>query len=288
MQTQLLTDKYRDQLAGTLDCYDRVVLTGNLKPLCYPQGMTRYLYQHDIRLFDYTQFADPLREQIRTHAEQLARDHGLTIEFVRKNDFRKEDRVHALLKKRGDHPGLVHIFSAMEPCPSYQPWHDKATGKNFMKASPSKCLHYYFYFIDPELGLCYLRVPTWCPFRLQFYFNGHAWLAAQLKAQGIAYELHDNAFVNIADWAKAHQLADQFSCETLHRALDRFAEEYCPVVRTLNLTYQWSIWQAEYATDLVFKKWKDLQAFYPVLLQMLILAVKPTDIATFLGRMFLI
>ena len=29
-----------------------------------------------------------------------------------------------------------------------------------------KCLHYYFYFIDPQLGLCYLRVPTWCPFRL--------------------------------------------------------------------------------------------------------------------------
>jgi len=22
-----------------------------------------------------------------------------------------------------------------------------------------------------ELGLCYLRVPTWCPFRLQFYMN---------------------------------------------------------------------------------------------------------------------
>jgi len=41
----------------------------------------------------------------------------------------------------------------------------------------NKCLHYYFYFINEELGLCYLRVPTWCPFRLQFYFNGHNRLA---------------------------------------------------------------------------------------------------------------
>ena len=28
------------------------------------------------------------------------------------------------------------------------------------------------YFIDEELGLCYVRVPTWCPFRLQVYCNG--------------------------------------------------------------------------------------------------------------------
>ena len=39
--------------------------------------------------------------------------------------------------------------------------------------------------IDAELGLIYLRVPTWCPFRLQFYCNGHSWLARQLTAAGI-------------------------------------------------------------------------------------------------------
>jgi len=35
-------------------------------------------------------------------------------------------------------------------------------------AKDKKCLHYCFYFIDEEFGLCYLRVPTWAPFRLQF------------------------------------------------------------------------------------------------------------------------
>jgi hypothetical protein len=145
-------------------------------------------------------------------------------------------------------------------------------------------LHYYFYFVDPELGLCYLRVPTWCPFRLQFYFNGHAWLAAQLKHKGIACELHDNAVVNLADWATANQLVAQFASEKLHATLDGFAQRYCPVIQTLNLSYGWSIWQAEYATDLVFQHEKDLQAFYPVLLETLTHAVKPADIATFLGR----
>ena len=30
-----------------------------------------------------------------------------------------------------------------------------------MRPATGKCLHYYFYFIDAELGLIYLRVPTW-------------------------------------------------------------------------------------------------------------------------------
>jgi hypothetical protein len=42
--------------------------------------------------------------------------------------------------------------------------------------------------------------------------------------------------------------------------------------------------QAEYATDLVFKNRETLQAFYPPLLETLTHAVKPADIATFLGR----
>ena len=72
--------------------------------------------------------------------------------------------------------------------------------------------------------------------------------------------------------------------ELLHPWLDALAQQYCPVVQALNLNYHWSIWQAEYATDLVFRSPAILQAFYPLLLETLITAVKPTDIASFLGR----
>jgi hypothetical protein len=36
--------------------------------------------------------------------------------------------------------------------------------------------------MDADLGPIYLRVQTWAPFRLQFYCNGHNWLARQLAA----------------------------------------------------------------------------------------------------------
>ena len=281
---ELLSEKYSNELDGVLSCYDRIVITGSLYPFCYAQGMTSYLYRHGIRIFDYAKFADGLRERVRENAEALALANGLEIEFMRKKDFRKENRVQQVLKKRGDQPGLVHIFGAMEVCSSYLPWHNKDTGQTYLKVGSSKCMTYYFYFIDEQLGLCYVRVPTWSPFRLQFYFNGHNWLANQLKQRGIAYKMLDNAFVHIDDYAAANQLANEFDVEILHQRLDAFARKYCPVAAELKLTYYWSVMQSEYATDLVFKSRDTLRAFYPHLLETLPHAVKPADMATFLGR----
>jgi len=284
MKSKQIPEKYREQLKGVLDCYDRIVISGNLFPLCFPQGATSYFCAHKIRIFDYIKFAEPLRDEIKCAIQSLAKENGLDIEFVTKKTGRKEARIQEILETRGDHPGLVHILSAVENCPSYQPWHDKGTHKTYFKPAKGKCLHYYVYFIDPDLGLCYLRVPTWCPFRLQFYGNGHQWLAQQLTQKGIDFQLIDNAFVDIADFEQANELAAQLDIKSLHAKLDEFARRYCPVVETLNLTYKWSIMQAEFATDLVFKHQDDLQAFYPHLLEILTHAVKPTDIATFLGR----
>ena len=281
---ELLSERYAAELDGTLSCYDRIIITGSLQPLCYAAGMTGYLYRKGIRIFDYAKFAEPLREQIRANAEKLAEENGLQIEFIRKKDFRKESRVQEILAMRGETPGIVHIFGAMEGCASYRPWHDKTTGKTYLKADSGKCMTYYFFFTDEQLGLCYLRVPTWCPFRLQFYCNGHAWLAGKLRKNNIQFRTLDNAFVHIDDYATANRLAKECQVEELHRRLDELAQRYCPVVTNLELVYHWSIMQAEYATDLVFKDQNTLQAFYPHLLETLTHAVKPADIATFLGR----
>src|SRR5579883_847524 len=220
---QGLIERYESRLHGVLSCYDRVVVTGTLPGACYAEGMTAFLSARSIRIFDYPRFAEPLRDAIRTRAAELAASAGIEIEHIRKDHIRKEDVVAKVLEKRGDHPGLVHVISAMEACQSYKPWHDKASHKTFLKPDTGKCLHYYFYFIDPVVGLCYLRVPTWCPFRLQFYCNGHGWLARKLKARRIEHTLADNAFVRLQNWEVVQKLADSFKPEQLHRVLDRYA-----------------------------------------------------------------
>jgi len=281
----LLTERYKDQIAGILSCYDRIIAHGTVPGWCFAQGMTSFLCANKIKIFDYPQFANSLREELRANAERIAKENGAEIEFVRKfKSFRKEDRIKQIIAQRGDHPGLVHILAAMETCDSYQPWHDKKTGKTFLKPDKGKCLHYYFYFIDKEYGLCYLRVPTWAPFRLQFYTNGHNILAAKLAKKGIGYTLVENAFFDLDDWAEAQKLSDNFRAEDLRQVLDLFARRYCPVVQKYQLNYHWSIMQVEYATDIVFKKQADLKPLYESLVRTAVHSVKPENIASFLGQ----
>ncbi|MBM4093966.1 MAG: MarR family transcriptional regulator [Planctomycetes bacterium] len=277
-------ERHREKILGVLSCFDRVVITGTLPDLCHAEAMAGYLGKRGIRLFDYPRWAEPLREVLRENAERLAAQSGLEIEFIRRKNFRKEDRIQEIVRRRGNHPGLVHIFSAMEPCPSYRPWHDKKTGKTFLKGTEAKCLHYYFYFIHEDLGLCYLRVPTWAPFRLQFYFNGHNALAVKLQRDGIGHALLDNAFVQIADFQKAQEGADALNVSELHETLDRLAGTYCPIVRDFGARYHWSLMQVEYATDVVFKRPADFQPLYEAITYTALHAVKPENVATFLGR----
>jgi len=285
MGIELLTERHREQIAGVLSCFDRIIIQGTLPGLCFADGMTRYLNLNGIRIFDYPRFAEPFRDQLRENAEALAVANGLTIDFIRKaKSFKKEKKIQQIIEKRGRHVGLVWIFSAMESCGSYEPWHDKKSGKTYLRARDAKCLHYYFYFIDEELGLCYVRVPTWCPFRLQVYLNGHNRLAVRLIQDGISHTQEDNAFTAISDFTRAQRSADDWPVEALHRKLDALAKRFCPIIQSFNVTYHWSLDQIEFATDIVFYRGQDLQAIYGHLTRTAIHAVKADNVATFLGR----
>ena len=158
------------------------------------------------------------------------------------------------------------------------------SGKTYLKGRQGKCLHYYFYFIDPYLGSGFIRVPTWCPFRVQVYINNHNILANKLSQNGIEYSMLDNSFDYIADFEKAQNLSNNFDIKKLHKCLDSLSQKYCPILSYFDEVYHWSITQAEYATDIVFKNQSDLHSIYSELISTAIHTVKPDNIATFLSR----
>ncbi len=281
---QNFIERHDSKIKGVISCFDRIILNGTMPGICYAQGMSAFLTMKGIRIFDFTQWADPLREEIRANAEKVAHDNGLEIDFIRKKTFRKEARISEIIEQRGAHPGLVHIFSAMEACTAYKPWHNKKTHQTYLKTVPGRCLHYYFYFITAELGLCYLRVPTWAPFRLQFYCNGHNLLASRLNKKNMDFQMLDNVFVQIEDFDKAQKCADDINVKRLHRQLDKIVRQYCPIVRHFVNNYHWSFMQVEYATDIIFKRKGDLKPIYDEIVRTAIHSVKPENISTFLGR----
>jgi hypothetical protein len=279
-----LLQRYADQIRGVISCYDRVIIRGAIPGFGYAKGMESYLRAQRIRLFDFPRFAMPLRDAIRSNAEQLAQAHGVEIQFIRHHEIRKEDIVAQILEQRGDNPGLVAILSALEVCPTFEARYDQKTGRTSLRPDRAKCLHYYFYFIDEDMGLCFMRVPTWCPFGVQAYFNGHNLLAAKLRKAGIDYRTIDNAFTHIDDWDAAQKLADESDTRLVHEKLDHYARLFCPAIGMLAVSYHWNLAQVEYATDVVFRRQTDLRPIYETLVRTAVHAVKLAQVGTFLGR----
>ena len=61
----------------------------------------------------------------------------------------------------------------------------------------------------------------------------------------------------------AEELADAISPDHLHRTLDRYAAQCCPVSEAFGQSYHWSLMQVEYATDLAFRSTTTLGPLYP-------------------------
>ena len=278
--------RHAGKIVGHLSCLDRVIISGTLPELCYREGMMHYLLTHNIPFYGFPDWAATWREKIRQCAETAAGPSGLEIRFVRDRRQRKEEIIQRVLAERGDAPGLVAILSAMESCPTYRPQRDRQSGRPWLKADGGKCLHYYFYLIDPWLGLVYLRVPTWAPFGLQFYFNGHNALERELARRHLAPRLADNALLATEDWAAAQTIAEElFQPRRLQGVLDQYARRFCPPAGELAPQgYHWSLSQVELATDLVFSSPEALGPLYEELARTALLAVKVDDVATFLGR----
>jgi len=283
----LVTTTHREEIIGTLYCYDRVLLSAVAGTFGFPDGMAMFFNRREYRIFDFAKIFTPVTERIKANAEKLATENGLEIEYIRNtNAFRKEDRIAAIIEGRGEAEGPVHIFSALEVNKTYKPWHDKTNGKTYFKGDNTKCLTYYFYFIDREFGLCFIRVPTIAPFKIDFYFNGHNWLETKLKKNGISYQKVDNAFTYISDFEDAQRLSDQIRVEDLHKALDIFVARYCPMPDEWELSYNYTIRQVEYSCDILFKCEEALKPLYDNIIKTAMHTVTPDDIANFLGKRF--
>jgi hypothetical protein len=194
-----ITERYKNQISGVISCYDRIVLSGTLPKICYSKGMSDILYSRGIQIFDYEKFASKYRDIIKANAYEISKSSGMPIEYLSEkwNENRKDEMVEKRIKERHITEGLVCIFSALEVGSAYRPKYNNEGGFPYLQGRKSKYLHYYFYFIDKDLGLCYLRVPTWLPCRMQFYCNGHNILMNKLKKNGINFKMLDNSFIKV-------------------------------------------------------------------------------------------
>ncbi len=284
---------HHDVITGTLATFDRLIFKGHLSGL-YPQGaFARFLNSQHILLKDFAAYAETTSAELKAQAEQVAQKSQrpylyLASASTTASGHSKEAQARALAERDGLTEGLICVFAAVEPCRIFTVRGNRQTQRLEVVQENRKCLHFYFYYLDREFGFMHVRLQSWFPFTVQIYVNGREWLARQLDQRGIVYQRYDNKLTQVADLPTAQALCEKFAHRHWPRLLDAFARQVNPRLPGIRRAgfrgYFWSVDQAEYATDVLFRDRASLEALLPALQELAITAFSADDVLRFLGR----
>jgi hypothetical protein len=280
--------RYASKITGVLKGFDRLLFRGHLARLNFAEGVEGFLRRQGVLKKDFGDFAEVVTTMIREEAESLARTLGRPTAYLESSTIRKETVARRLLEQRPTKSGLVCILSCVEPCMTWQMFRSKKEQTQELRRRTGKCLHHYFYFLDPDFGWWHLRVQTWMPYTVQLCCNGREWLARQLDAEGIEYRRADNCFLSLRAPDRVQTIMDRMVTLPWRRVLDRFLSSASPILDLIaeqaQGSYHWSLHQCEYATDVMFRSPDALAALYPSLARYAITDLGSKDTMRYLGK----
>jgi hypothetical protein len=284
---------HQDRVGGKLTCFDRVIFKGHLSRLYCPGGMKAFLDSQGVLLKEFGGYVKRTTDTLKTHVQHLAADAGRPYLYLAENHTKakgrsKEDLARELADADGITEGLICVLAAVEPCGSFDVVRNRDAHRLEVVRRRRKCLHYYVYLLDPELGFCHVRLQSWFPFEVQVYVNGREILARQFDRKGIGYTRWANAFVRLDNWKAAQRLANQLARWRWPRRLNRLARLVNPVLPAISRAgfggYYWVADQVEVATDVAFRTRPALEAVLPQLFSHAASAFSAEDVLRFLGR----
>jgi hypothetical protein len=279
--------RFGQNILGVLHGFDRIRFRGTRRFLANVAGMLGYLWQRQILLKDFKVFAGNVTAQIRQAAEQAALSQGRPLLYLHNNHMDKEAWARAVAQRDGIRQGLIGVLKSVECCWSYQVGPNRDSKKLELRGGPMKCLHYYHYFQDPQVGLAYVRLQTWFPFNVHIGMNGREWLARQMDLVKLRYERRDNCFTWIKDWARAQQFLDEQLQTDWPTLLNRLLSQANPALAIVDVyptPYYWSMDEGEWASDAAFRSPGALAELAPRLFRHACLNFDSGDVMRFLGN----
>lgn len=288
MAVGILT-QYEDKIKGILSTFDRILIKGQVTSLLIKERRDYYLLAKKILKKNFPKYAEKLSEEITVYAKKMAQEKGRPYRHLNSPRESKEELARKIMKEEKISEGLICVIGCVELGKIFTTRLQKQTNRLEVVCEERKGLHIYFYFNDSQFGFMHVRLQTWFPFNIQFYINGREYVARQLDKEGIAYQRYDNCFLDIADIARAQEIADQLEKKNWISILNAIAYKVNPLLKTeikevFAEGYYLSVWQCEYATDVMFKSRKVLESLYPDFAEHAAFCFKSDDVMTFLGR----
>jgi hypothetical protein len=258
-----------------------------------PGRMKAFLDHQGVLLKNFDRYVATATQRIKDHAKALAAEAGRPYLYLAETHTKsrgqsKEELARSIAARDGIATGLVCVLAAVEPCSSFSIYKNRDTHRLELVRRRRKCLHFYFYYLHPELGFCHVRLQSWFPFEAQVWVNGREALSRQLDRRGVAHLRFANAIVKTTNWPLAQRLADRLAARRWPRLLNGLARQVnpmlAPVVGAGFGGYWWVVDQAEVATDVAFSSRQALEAVLPGLVAHAASAFSAEDVLRFLGR----
>ena len=157
--------KHADGIIGALAMFDRVIFKGHINNFFYDSAFARFLFSQQVLLKNFADYVKATSDQLKAHAQQMAEAAGrpyiyLAGTHTHRHGQSKEARAREIAERDGVSEGLVCVLATVEACQSFGVRYDIKTGKLKAFSQLRKCLHFYFYWIDPEFGWMHVRLQS--------------------------------------------------------------------------------------------------------------------------------
>jgi hypothetical protein len=266
--------RYGDLIDGSYDCVDRVVLNAWFPMGVNPGGLRtwwRRLHGGSDDQLDDTHLMR-MAGRFARRVKAWAAANGVPVIFCTAGQ-RKHLIAEEYLETHVVTTGVFLILAAKAPAAVWKV-HRSARGViTNIEKKREYVYHYSFHIMDPAFGHLAIKMSGHPPFGAQVMLNGHEYVAIAAQGEGIGFTKEGNCFTEIADPQRLARVADAWPRDAaigrLGQVCDRWIYSAC-LCFGLDLAeqersgfrYGYSVYQAEYSRNLLFKSGAQMEALF--------------------------
>jgi len=110
-----LIPKHAENVIGELNGWDRVVVRGTLRWLCFVDGMMGYLYRAGVLLKDFGEHAQAMTKCLIEASLEAAEKKRRPVKYLESPKIRKDELAREIALNDGVQEGLIAVLHCVEP-----------------------------------------------------------------------------------------------------------------------------------------------------------------------------
>jgi hypothetical protein len=193
-----------------LESLDRVYLNVYQPQLQTPRAVFHFLRDHYGQGAVSSHQMKEISERFLRGIHRFADEQDIPIISFEKGQ-RKEDLAAEYLARSSAPEGVLFIGKAQEKVRTFRTEgrrNERGETYPWIVESTAMVNQYYFYAVDADFGLFFLKYSSYFPYGAKLCFNGHEYLKRQLAKEGIGYEALANGILSCDDPERMQELAD--------------------------------------------------------------------------------